>query len=115
MILTVLVLSSAVLSLSAIGGYLMLIRLRVNSDIVSTTKAIYIADAGLECEAFNRLKKGGADADYCKKEGRNEFSYNAVSPEPDAFYTVEYAAGPPVYILSVGSYRALNRAFRLNF
>ncbi|AKM78204.1 MAG: hypothetical protein UY31_C0013G0013 [Candidatus Wolfebacteria bacterium GW2011_GWE1_48_7] len=112
MILTVLVLSSAVLALSAIGGYMMLIRLRINSDIVNTTKAIYIADAGLECEAYNQFQLADID---CNDIPYNAFPHTSGVVDPRASYVSEYTAGPPSYMLSKGSYRSASRSFRLGF
>lgn len=113
MILTVLVLSSTVLALSAIGSYLMMIRLRISSNIVNTTKAIYIADAGIECEAYNQLKAGGAL--NCDAGPYNAFLYNEGIADPGASYTTVYAPGPGAYARSTGSYRNVNRSFRLDF
>lgn len=113
MILSVLVLSSTVLALSAIGGYLMLVRLRVSSDVQSTTRAIYIADAGLECAAFSHFVK--ADAFDCAADPYGTFSYGASD---NAAYTTEYVAGAASstsYIRSVGGFRTSNRSFRLDF
>ena len=114
MILTVLVLSSTVLSLSAIGSYLMMIRLRVSSNIVNTTKAIYIADAGIECEAYNQLKAGGVI--NCNDGGSyNAFLYNGGVADPGASYATVYVPGAGAYARSTGSYRNVNRSFRLDF
>lgn len=113
MILSVLVLSSTVLALSAIGGYLMLVRLRVSSDIQSTTRAIYIADAGLECAVFNHFVK--ADGIDCQSVPYGTFVYG---PGDDAAYTTEYvpgAASSTSYIRSVGGFRTSNRSFRMDF
>lgn len=117
MIMTVLVLSSTVLSLSAIGGYLMLVRLRTSSDIVSTSKAIYVADSGIECEAYHQFKKPAEPADFCTNAGagRNSFSYDTGTVDETASYAVTYTAGPPSNIQSVGSFRNSNRAFQIDF
>lgn len=111
MILTVLVLSSIVLSLSAIGGYLMLVRLRVSSDIGSTMRAIYIADAGLECETYNHYKNGDA-AGYCADPSRNSFLSGAVDDVDNFYYET---TSDPAFIRSVGTARTANRSFRLDF
>lgn len=112
MILTVLVLSSAVLSLSAIGGYMMLVRLRISSDITNTTKAIYIADAGIECEAYNQFRMGGLN---CNDAPYDAFPHTSGSVNSDASYVVQYTATPTPSIISKGSYRAASRSFRLDF
>lgn len=114
MILTVLVLSSIVLSLSAIGGYLMLVRLRISSDIGNTMRAIYIADAGLECEAYNHFKNGSV-AGYCADPSRNIFLSGDV-PDPERFYyETASVVVAPAHIRSVGNARTVNRAFRFDF
>lgn len=112
MILTVLVLSSAVLALSAIGGYMMLLRLRINSDIINTTKAIYIADAGIECEAYNQFKMASLD---CNDAPYNAFPHTSGTVDPAAAYNVEYDPGPPPFMISKGLYRSSSRSFRLDF
>ncbi len=109
MILTTLVLSSTVLALAGIGGYLMLIRLRVSSNVVDTTKAIYLADAGVECGAYNQTKAGGIDCNAAT------FSYNA-GIDPLAHISVTSAvAGTSTSIVSTGIYNQVNRAFRIDF
>lgn len=114
MVLTVLVLSSAVLALSAIGGYMMLIRLRINSDIANTTKAIYIADAGLECEAYKQSDpSSGID---CNAAPYNSFPHTSGVVNASASYAASYTAGPPSrFILSTGTYRSSGRSLRMNF
>lgn len=112
MILTVLVLSSAVLAISAIGGYMMMLRLRINSDIVNTTKAIYITDAGIECEAYNQFQMASID---CNAAPYNAFPHTSGTVDPSASYQVEYTPGPPPYMISKGIYRSSSRSFRLDF
>lgn len=114
MILTVLVLSSVVLSLSSIGGYLMLVRLRISSDIGNTMRAIYIADAGLECEAYNHFKNADA-AGYCADPVRNVFLTGAVADPERFYYETVYESTAPASIRSVGTARNVNRSFRLDF
>lgn len=112
MILTVMVLSSAVLALSAIGGYMMLLRLRINSDIVNTTKAIYVADAGIECEAYNQFQMASID---CNAAPYNAFPHTSGTVDPTASYQVEYSDAPTPYMISRGLYRSSSRSFRLDF
>lgn len=113
MILTVLVLSSIMLSLSAIGGYLMLVRLRISSDIGNTMRAIYVADAGLECGAYNHFKKGDI-AGYCVAGLRNTFLVGEVGDPGRFYYETLYEPTAPAYIRSVGNARNVNRSFRLD-
>lgn len=116
MILTVLVLSSIVLSLSSIGGYLMLVRLRINSDIGNTMRAIYIADAGLECEAYDHFKNADA-AGYCADPTRNVFLTDVVADPQRFYYETAYNKGTASSsnIRSIGNARDTNRSFRLDF
>ena len=114
MILTVLVLSSIVLSLSAIGGYLMLVRLRISSDIGNTMRAIYVADAGLECEAYNHFKNSDT-VGYCADPSRNAFLVGEVEDPTRFYYETLYESTAPTYIRSVGTARNVNRSFRLDF
>lgn len=48
MILTVIVLSSTLLSVTLIGGFIMLYQIRHAGDFVNTTKAIFAADTGVD-------------------------------------------------------------------
>lgn len=114
MILTVLVLSSVVLSISAIGSYLMLIRLRVSSDVGNTMRALYIADAGLECESYNHFRNGDV-AGYCADASRNTFLSGAVSDPASFYYETVFEAAVPSHINSVGTSRTANRSFRFDF
>jgi len=114
MILTVLVLSSVVLSLSSIGGYLIFVRLRISSDIGNTMRAIYIADAGLECEVYNHFKNGDV-AGYCDDSTRNSFLVGAVDDTARFYYETVYESAVPANIRSVGTARNVNRSFRLDF
>lgn len=56
MLLTVLILSGAILGASTIAGYLMLLKIRGASDITDSTKAIFAADAGIEWELYKQFK-----------------------------------------------------------
>lgn len=50
--MTVLVLSSGIIAASAIAGFLMLLSIRSATDLTSSAKAIFAADAGIEWELF---------------------------------------------------------------
>ena len=54
--LSVLIIGTSILVFSTIGGYLMLQRLREASNIIDTTKAIFAADSGIECELYRYNK-----------------------------------------------------------
>jgi len=59
MLLTVMLITSAILSATAISALLILYQLRQVSDIKSSTEAIFAADSGLECLLYERVKGGG--------------------------------------------------------
>ncbi len=56
MLLTVMLLSSAILGATSVAGLLVLFQLRQASDIASSTKSIFAADAGIECAFFNEFR-----------------------------------------------------------
>lgn len=53
MLLSVLLIGSSILIFSAISGYLMAQRIRLSTDFVDSTRAIFAAEAGLECQLYN--------------------------------------------------------------
>ena len=57
MLLAVLLIGSGILTMTAVSGYLTLQRVRMSSDTVNSTKAVFAADAGMECELFNYFKR----------------------------------------------------------
>ncbi|KKT43660.1 MAG: hypothetical protein UW32_C0001G0252 [Candidatus Wolfebacteria bacterium GW2011_GWE2_44_13] len=117
MILTVLVLSSIVLSLSAIGGYLMMVRLRVSTDIGNTMRAIYIADAGLGCEAYNHFKNADAPGFCAPGTERNTFTFDGTVADAPSFYheTETISAGVDSRINAKGYARTASRSLHLEF
>lgn len=56
MLLSVLVLSGVILSASAIAGLLTFFQLRQANDAVSSAKAVFASDAGIEAESYNCFK-----------------------------------------------------------
>lgn len=58
MLVTVLILSGTILGAVAIAGLLMIYQVRQTTNVANSTKAIFAADAGLECEFYNRIKDG---------------------------------------------------------
>lgn len=53
MLLTVFIVGAGILSMTAISGYLLTQRIRASSNLTDSARAIYAADAGLECERYN--------------------------------------------------------------
>lgn len=53
MLLSILLISSSILIFSAVAGYLMVQRIRLATDFIDSTRAIFAAEAGLECQLYN--------------------------------------------------------------
>lgn len=66
MLLTVMLLSGAVLGATSLAGLLVLHQLRQASDILSSTRSIFAADSGLECALYKKYQDAGQD---CGEEG----------------------------------------------
>ncbi|MDP3052353.1 MAG: hypothetical protein Q8N22_00100, partial [bacterium] len=73
MLLTVLILGSAILSASTIAGYLMTLKIRASSDIANSAKAIFAADAGVEWELYKLFK----DSNYPKPSLSNNANFTS--------------------------------------
>lgn len=59
MLITVLAISGTILGATAIAGLLMLYQIRQSTDTVSSAKAIFAADAGLEWRLYRFFKVDG--------------------------------------------------------
>jgi hypothetical protein len=59
-LLTVLVLGGALLGVSTIAGYLMVLKIREASDVTNATKAIYAAETGIQWELYKTFKNNSA-------------------------------------------------------
>ena len=79
MILTVMMLTGAILSATAISALLVLFQLRQASDIKASTQAIFAADSGVECIFYQKIivepTTGAADYASCEGEFTNGSSY----------------------------------------
>ena len=118
--LSVLIIGTSILVFSTIGGYLMLQRLREASNIVGTTKAIFAADSGIECELYryNKLgisttrgRVGGSDVVEC-----NTASSASILKFDDSQVGVSTTvliapSGQLISIQSIGSSIKSKRAF----
>ncbi len=63
MVLSVLMLGGILLGVSAFAGLLMVYQIRQANDALSSTKAFFAADAGIEWETYNRYKASSTPAD----------------------------------------------------
>ena len=104
MLITVMMLSGAVLASTSLAGLLILYQLRQATDAKASMQAIFAADAGLERAFYNENKLGGAE-DYPLKPLR-AFNNGAT-------YTVtKDAADPLLPIKSIGQSGRTARAFQ---
>jgi len=116
MILTVLLLSGAILSATAISALLVLFQLRQVTDIKTSTQAIFAADAGIECVLFELttalvaanesgedfIIDGGTVEDTCSGELEdNNATYRVVSEVGSNFKSVG-RAGRTARALEIG-------------
>ena len=99
MLITVLVLSGIMIAASTIAGYLMLLKIRQSSEMTSSARAIFAADAGIEWDLYRRVK----DANYPPPIFNN-----------GPGVSVRVTAGP-TYTKSIGSDGNISRAFDMTF
>lgn len=62
-VLAVLALGGIVLSATAVAGLLMTHQIRQTTDAANSAKAVFAADAGIECGLYNALKSGSCPLD----------------------------------------------------
>ncbi|MEK7520538.1 MAG: hypothetical protein AAB560_00465 [Patescibacteria group bacterium] len=96
MLLSVMVLSGAILSISAIAGLLTLYQIRQANDIGNSTKSIFAADSGIEFELYKFFK----NPTYIAQPMTNGTSF-------------ETFADGTTSIRSIGSSSKTSRAFEL--
>lgn len=106
MLLSVLLIGTSVLTITSLAGYLMLQRIRMAHQFIDSTKAIFAADAGVECEYYNYFKSGNV---VC---GNLNFSDSMTKVQTSI---ITNASGTPQYIRSTGSSNKFKRAFLVEF
>ena len=106
MLLAVLLIGTSVLVITSLSGYLMLQRIRMGFNFVDSTKAIFAADAGVECEFYNFFKGASVDCD-----GLN-FLDSLTKVQT---VIVADDSGVPQYIKSIGTSNKSSRAFVAEF
>ncbi|MEK7162955.1 MAG: four helix bundle protein [Patescibacteria group bacterium] len=94
MLLTVLILGGAILGASTIAGYLMILKIRLSSDITNSTKAAFAADTGIEWGLYKQFKNPNYskplfsnnsdftisnDGQFIKSIGKSSNSYRAFA------------------------------------
>lgn len=108
MLLTVMLLSGAILGATSLAGLLVLFQLRQTSDIKASTQAIIAADAGIECAYMVRFE-GGIDSE----PDASSYSSCTGTFENGARYEVVSEDGKR--IKSVGKAGRSARAFEIRF
>ncbi|OGY60189.1 MAG: hypothetical protein A3B23_04010 [Candidatus Colwellbacteria bacterium RIFCSPLOWO2_01_FULL_48_10] len=100
MLLTVILLSTAILGATSLVGLLMVYELRYSGDVVSSAQAIFAADAGIECASYRTYKD---TAKVCGSVSAPIVLSNGAT------YRVEFMTGSVAR--SVGQSRKTARAF----
>lgn len=100
MLLTAMLVSAIVIAATSLAGLLTLYQLRQVTDVKGSGAAIFAADAGVECLAYDRFASGTAE---CSRGVLN----NGAS-----FVTTSTAPG--VYV-SIGTSGRSSRALQINF
>lgn len=111
MLLSVLMIGSSILVFSSIAGYMMLERFRTSSNAVDSTKAIFAADSGIECELYKYNFSDPQNSRQIDCESL-KFNDNKTSILTDV---VGDASGTPLYVKSIGTSVKSKRAFMLYF
>jgi len=106
MLLAVLLIGTSVLVITSLSGYMMLQRIRMGFNFVDSTKAIFAADAGIECEFYNSFKGASMDCDGL------DFSDILTKVQT---VIVSDDKGVPQYIKSIGTSNKSSRAFVAEF
>lgn len=113
MLLSILLIGASILGATSIAGYLMLRQLRLSSDIVNSTKAIFAADTGIEWELYKCFKCNPdffCDPDCTALDSQKPSMTNNSSVSSTVIYDNN---GLPQSIKSVGSASQIHRAFML--
>jgi hypothetical protein len=109
MLLSVLVISSAVLGATSLAGLLVLSQLRQASDAQGSAQAIFAADAGMECALYRQYRDNTM---FCgqKNDPRNVNEDNDNGPSYIAYFELGDSS-----VKSLGKSSRSARAFELSF
>ena len=111
MVLTVMMISGAVLSATAIVGLLTLYQVRHSAGVIDSAKALFAADAGVECALMQHkdaVSRGCSDGQITKlSDNMTQF----------VIHNITDSATPPNIIgaRSVGTYLKTSRSFEAQF
>ena len=105
MLLTVMLITSVILSSTAISALLVLFQLRQVSDVKASTQAIFAADSGLECILYEKVR-GGENYSNCGATGEikldNGASYVVISNDTGTSFKSVGRAGRSARALEIG-------------
>lgn len=104
MLVAALLIGSAAIIVSAVGGYLMLLRIRNSSDFEDSAKAIFVADAGLECGWYNL--RNPSTPENCDRLVFIDRARSSIT-------VTQSPVGTTTVIKSVGRHNNAYRAFEL--
>jgi len=108
MLVTVMILSSAILGATVLASLLVLFQLRQASDAKLSTQAIFAADSGIECILFEKI---GKTFDYGKCGASPAAKVNL---DNGAFYVIVDLGGGDSF-KAVGRAGRTTRAFEISF
>ena len=114
MLLSVLLISSAVLGATTIASLLVLFQLRQAADAKTSAQAVFAADAGVERALFQR-GDCVVNSDYTILSGDSEFSINSnpYYGNPKVKYGVIFSEDCQI-VRSAGLSNRSSRAFQIN-
>ncbi len=110
MLLAVGLIGASILTATTIAGYLMLQRIRMASNFIDSTKAVFAADAGIECELY---KYNFIDPTKPKNIDCAALSFEDGRTTIKTIVVLD-ASSTPQYIKSIGISNKSNRAFMMN-
>ncbi len=85
MLLSVLLISSAILGAATLAGTLVLFQLRQTGEAQSSAQAVFAADAGTECALYQKYAVAGGDPASCSAELASGAQY-MVEVSPDGWW-----------------------------
>ena len=104
MLLSIVIIGTSILVVSIVAGYLMVQRLRFSSNMVDSAKAVFAADAGIECELYNVSNPGAFN---CNDSNVLNFD--------DPLVSVQTTSDMVSYVKSTGTSNKSKRAFYLSY
>ena len=111
MLLAVGLIGASILTATTIAGYLMLQRIKMASNFIDSAKAVFAADAGIECELYKYNFSDPTDPQNIDCEALS-FEDGKTSIRTSI---VTDASSTPQYVKSIGTSNKSKRAFMMNF